>query len=101
MDTSQKTRKIRSPIEQSNDLENASKKGRRCPKGTRRNRKTGECEPVIPPSGAADPIAVPVQTVEEIVVAPTQTTEEIVVLEKEKEKEKTDTSILDLSLIHI
>jgi hypothetical protein len=93
MDTSQKTRKIRSPIEQSNDLENASKKGRRCPKGTRRNRKTGECEPVIPPSGAADPIAVPVQTVEEIVVAPTQTNEEIVVLEKEKEK--TDTSILD------
>ena len=66
MDTSQKTRKIRSPIiEQPNDLENVTKIKRRCPKGTRRNRKTDNCEPIItpptiiPPSGAADPVVVP------------------------------------------
>ena len=59
MDTSPKTRKNRSIIiEQTNDLENISKKTKRCPNGTRRNRKTGGCDQIIPPSGAADPVVV-------------------------------------------
>ena len=59
MDTSQKTRKNRTIIiEQTNDLENIPKKTKRCPKGTRRNRKTGGCDQIIPPSGAADPVIV-------------------------------------------
>lgn len=72
MDVSQtikKTRKNRTIIMKTqvpaNDLETAPVKTAKCPRGTRRNKNTGLCEPITksdepkaPPSGAADPVVI-------------------------------------------
>jgi len=101
MDTSQKTRKIRSPIiEQPNDLENAPKKGKRCPKGTRRNRKTGECDPIIPPSGAADPVVVPelpTEVVAEVIEGEENDVPSLLEQEQEQEQEQVQDKPLQLA----
>jgi hypothetical protein len=87
MDTSPKTRKNRSIIiEQTNDLENIPKKAKRCPKGSRRNRKTGGCDPNIPPSGAADPVVI-IEPIENTITEDVKNATELKIVYDEDKKE--------------